>query len=98
MRYATKKLSEIENIRIYGSSKYKTSVIAFNVVGIHPFDVGTLLDKYGIAIRSGHHCTQPLCQFYNIPGTIRASFAFYNTIEEIDVFIEALKKSIKLLS
>jgi cysteine desulfurase/selenocysteine lyase len=97
MHYATKKLTEIEHIRIYGSSKHKTSVIAFNVIGAHPFDVGTLLDKYGIAIRSGHHCTQPLCQFYNIPGTIRASFAFYNTIEEIDLFIEALKKSIRFL-
>lgn len=98
MNYATEKLSEMENIRIYGSSKHKASVIAFNVIGMHPFDVGTLLDKYGVAIRSGHHCTQPLCQFYNIPGTIRASFAFYNTMEEIDLFIEALKKSIKLLS
>ncbi|MES2512689.1 MAG: cysteine desulfurase [Bacteroidota bacterium] len=98
MRYATQKLSAIENVRIYGSSKHKTSVIAFNVIGIHPFDVGTLLDKYGIAIRSGHHCTQPICQFYDIPGTIRASFAFYNTMEEIDLFVDALKKSIKLLS
>ncbi|MDF2449173.1 MAG: cysteine desulfurase [Bacteroidota bacterium] len=97
MHYATKRLTEIGHIRIYGSSKHKTSVIAFNVIGAHPFDVGTLLDKYGIAIRSGHHCTQPLCQFYNIPGTIRASFAFYNTIEEIDLFIEALKKSIRFL-
>jgi cysteine desulfurase/selenocysteine lyase len=98
MNYATQKLSEIENVRIYGSSKHKTSVIAFNVIGIHPFDVGTLLDKYGVAIRSGHHCTQPICQFYDIPGTIRASFAFYNTIEEIDILIDSLKKSIRLLS
>jgi cysteine desulfurase/selenocysteine lyase len=98
MNYATQKLSEVENVRIYGSSKHRTSVIAFNIIGIHPFDVGTLLDKYGIAIRSGHHCTQPICQFYGIPGTIRASFAFYNTVEEIDLFIEALKKSIRLLS
>lgn len=98
MKYATQKLSEIEGVRIYGSSLYRTSVLSFNVGSIHPFDIGTLLDKYGIAIRSGHHCTQPICQFYNIPGTIRASFAFYNTIEEIDLFIEALKKSIRLLS
>jgi len=98
LQYATKKLKEIEGLVIYGNAKHKTSVISFNVGSIHPFDIGTLLDKYGVAIRSGHHCTQPLWQFYNIPGTIRASFAFYNTFEEIDVFIGALKKSIRLLS
>ena len=98
LHYATKQLKEIEGLVIYGNAKHKTSVISFNVGTIHPFDIGTLLDKYGVAIRSGHHCTQPLWQFYNIPGTIRASFAFYNTFEEVDVFIEALKKSIRLLS
>ena len=98
LQYATKKLQAIEGIVIYGNAKHKTSVISFNVGSIHPFDIGTLLDKYGVAIRSGHHCTQPICQFYNIPGTIRASFAFYNTFEEVDIFIEALKKSIRLLS
>ena len=98
LQHATKKLSGIDGLVIYGNAKHKTSVISFNVGTIHPFDIGTLLDKYGVAIRSGHHCTQPICQFYNIPGTIRASFAFYNTFEEVDVFIEALKKSIKLLS
>ena len=98
LNYATRQLKEIEGLVIYGNAKHKTSVISFNVGNIHPFDIGTLLDKYGVAIRSGHHCTQPLWQFYNIPGTIRASFAFYNTFEEVDVFIEALKKSIRLLS
>lgn len=98
LQYATKQLKEIEGVVIYGNAKHKTSVISFNVGSIHPFDVGTLLDKYGVAIRSGHHCTQPICQFYGIPGTIRASFAFYNTFEEVDIFIEALKKSIRLLS
>ena len=98
LEYATKQLNEIQGLVIYGNAKHKTSVISFNVGTIHPFDIGTLLDKYGIAIRSGHHCTQPLWQFYNIPGTIRASFAFYNTFEEVDVFMEALKKSIRLLS
>ena len=98
LHYATKQLNEIEGLVIYGNAKHKTSVISFNVGSIHPFDIGTLLDKYGVAIRSGHHCTQPLWQFYNIPGTIRASFAFYNTFEEVDLFIEALKKSIRLLS
>jgi len=98
LEYATKQLNEIEGLVIYGNAKHKTSVISFNVGTIHPFDIGTLLDKYGVAVRSGHHCTQPLWQFYNIPGTIRASFAFYNTFEEVDVFMEALKKSIRLLS
>ena len=98
LEYATKQLNEIQGLVIYGNAKHKTSVISFNVGSIHPFDIGTLLDKYGVAIRSGHHCTQPLWQFYNIPGTIRASFAFYNTFEEVDVFMEALKKSIRLLS
>lgn len=98
LNYATKQLKEIDGLVIYGNAKHKTSVISFNVGTIHPFDIGTLLDKYGIAIRSGHHCTQPVCQFYNIPGTVRASFAFYNTIEEVDIFIQALKKSIRLLS
>jgi cysteine desulfurase/selenocysteine lyase len=98
LEYATKQLNEIQGLIIYGNAKHKTSVISFNVGSIHPFDIGTLLDKYGIAVRSGHHCTQPLWQFYNIPGTIRASFAFYNTFEEVDLFMEALKKSIRLLS
>lgn len=98
LHYATEKLSAIDELTIYGTAKNKTSVISFNVGSIHPFDIGTLLDKYGVAVRTGHHCTQPLWQFYNVPGTIRASFSFYNTKEEIDVFIEALKKSIRLLS
>ena len=98
LQYATKQLNQIEGVIIYGNAKHKTSVISFNIGTIHPFDIGTLLDKYGVAIRSGHHCTQPICQYYGIPGTIRASFAFYNTFEEVDVFIEALKKSIRLLS
>ena len=98
LKYITKKLLEIDGLKIYGTSKHKTAVISFNVGSIHPFDIGTLLDKYGIAIRSGHHCTQPIWEFYNVPGTIRASLSFYNTIEEIDSFVEALKKSIRLLS
>jgi cysteine desulfurase/selenocysteine lyase len=98
LEYATRKLNEIEGIEIYANHLNKAAVISFNVKGAHPFDVGTLLDKYGVAVRTGHHCTQPLMQHYNIPGTVRASFAVYNTKEEIDVFIEALKKSIRLLS
>jgi len=98
LKHITKKLLEIEGLKIFGTSKHKTAVISFNVGDIHPFDIGTLLDKYGVAIRSGHHCTQPIWEFYNVPGTIRASLSFYNTIEEIDSFVEALKKSIRLLS
>lgn len=97
LEYGQEKVLEINDVEIIGTAKHKTSVISLNVKGIHPFDVGTLLDKQGIAVRTGHHCTQPLMDIYAIPGTVRASFAFYNTKEEIDIFIEALKKSIQLL-
>jgi cysteine desulfurase/selenocysteine lyase len=97
-QYATHKLKQLNNVVIYGDVADKASVISFNVKNIHPFDVGTLLDKQGIAVRTGHHCTQPLMQHFGIPGTIRASFAFYNTKEEIDIFILALEKAIKMLS
>lgn len=95
--YAQTKLSQIPEVEIYANHLNKAAVISFNVKGQHPFDVGTLLDKYGIAVRTGHHCTQPLMAFYNIPGTIRASFALYNTKGEIDAFLNALIKSIKML-
>ncbi|MCJ7466851.1 MAG: cysteine desulfurase, partial [Maribacter sp.] len=84
LEYATKKLVAIQGLRIYGTAKNKTSVISFNIEGIHPYDIGTILDKLGIAVRTGHHCTQPIMDFYKIPGTVRASFSFYNTKEEID--------------
>lgn len=96
-RYAEEKLTKIDGLRIIGNAKEKTSVVSFIVEGIHPFDVGTLLDKMGIAVRTGHHCTQPIMDFYGIPGTIRASFAFYNTKEEIDRFIQALDRSLQML-
>ncbi|MEM1002746.1 MAG: cysteine desulfurase, partial [Bacteroidota bacterium] len=96
--YATTALNKIEGVRIYGPKQNKTSVISFNVDGIHPYDVGTLLDKMGIAVRTGQHCAQPIMDFYQIPGTVRASFMFYNTKEEIDLFIAALKKAIMMLS
>ena len=98
LQHLTKKLLDIEGVRIFGTSINKTAVVSFNVGTIHPFDIGTLLDKYGVAIRSGHHCTQPIWEFYQVPGTIRASLSFYNTIEEIDYFIDALQRSIRLLS
>lgn len=96
--YATEKLLEIPNVVIYGNSEKKVSVISFNVEGIHPYDIGTIIDKMGIAVRTGHHCAQPIMSFFDIPGTIRASFSFYNTKEEIDLFITALKKAISMLA
>ena len=96
--YGTKRLLEIEGLKIYGTAKEKTSVISFNIEGIHPYDIGTIVDKLGIAVRTGHHCAQPVMDFFKIPGTIRASFAFYNTKEEIDVLVEAVKKAQMMLS
>jgi len=97
LTYATGKLMEIEGMRIFGTAAEKSSVISFLVGNIHPYDVGMLLDKLGIAVRTGHHCAQPLIDSFGIPGTVRASFAFYNTTEEIDVFIEALKRVVGML-
>jgi len=97
LQYATSRLKEIEGMKIYGEAAEKTAVISFNVEGLHPYDIGTLLDKMGIAVRTGHHCAQPVMDFFKIPGTVRASFAFYNTKEEIDTFMEALKKALMML-
>jgi cysteine desulfurase/selenocysteine lyase len=96
--YATKRLLEIEGLRIFGTAAEKTSVVSFNIEGIHPYDIGTIIDKLGIAVRTGHHCAQPIMNFFCIPGTIRASFAFYNTKEEIDIMVEAVKKAKIMLS
>ncbi|WP_320814263.1 cysteine desulfurase [Flavobacterium sp.] len=96
--YGTKRLLEIEGLKIYGTGINKASVISFNIEGIHPYDIGTIIDKLGIAVRTGHHCAQPIMSYFNIPGTIRASFAFYNTKEEIDIFVEAVKKANMMLS
>ena len=98
LHYGTEKLSEIEGLKIYGTSTAKTSVISFNIEGIHPYDIGTIIDKKGIAVRTGHHCAQPIMNFFEIPGTIRASFSFYNTVEEIDVMVDAIKKAQIMLS
>jgi cysteine desulfurase/selenocysteine lyase len=98
LEYATKKLLQIEGLKIYGTSKHKTAVISFNIGKIHPFDIGTIIDKLGIAVRTGHHCAQPIMDFYNIPGTIRASFTFYNTFEEIDLLANALERAKLMLS
>jgi len=93
LEYATNELLNIEGVKIYGTSKNKTAVISFNIEGIHPYDIGTIIDKLGIAVRTGHHCAQPIMDFYKVPGTVRASFSFYNTFEEIDLFINAVKKA-----
>lgn len=98
LAYGTQRLLEIEGLRIIGTAKEKTSVISFNIDGIHPYDIGAILDKMGIAVRTGHHCAQPIMSFFCIPGTVRASFAFYNTKEEIDLMIEAVKKAKTMLS
>ncbi len=98
LQYATEKLSQIEGLKLYGTAKHKSSVISFLLEGIHPYDVGVLLDNMGIAIRTGHHCAQPVMDYYGIPGTCRASFAFYNTKEEVDILVEGILKAKKMLS
>ena len=96
--YATDQLKKFDNIIIYGPDvSEKTAVISFNFEGLHSYDIGTLVDKMGIALRTGHHCAQPVMKFYKIPGTVRASFSFYNTKEEIDVMIKALERAVNML-
>ena len=95
--YATAKIKEIDGVRIIGEAANKSGVLSFVVDGVHPYDIGMMLDKLGIAIRTGHHCAEPLVDWYGIPGTARASFAFYNTIEEIDYFISSLKRVLMIL-
>jgi len=96
--YANEKLSGIDGLKFVGTADNKASVVSFVVDKMHPYDVGTILDKLGIAVRTGHHCTQPLMDFYGIPGTVRASLAFYNTKEELDVLADAVKRAVKMLS
>jgi cysteine desulfurase/selenocysteine lyase len=95
--YATNELEQFEGVQIYGQAPEKTAVLSFNVKGIHPYDLGSILDQMGIAVRTGHHCAQPIMDFYQIPGTVRASFSFYNTKEEIDRMLVALKRAISML-
>ena len=98
LNYATSKLKEIEEMKIYGESKNKTSVISFNIGEIHPYDIGSVIDNLGIAVRTGHHCAQPIMDYFDIPGTIRVSFCFYNTTKEIDTLMLGLKKACNMLS
>mgnify|MGYP001400682275 CR=1 FL=1 len=97
LNYATDKIKSLNKVQIIGTSKKKTGIISFIVKNTHPNDIGVILDNHGIAVRTGHHCCQPLMQFYNIPATVRASFGLYNTLDEIDTFIDALKNAINLL-
>ena len=96
--YATTKLKKIDGLKIYGDVKNKTSVISFNIIGIHSYDIGSILDKYGVAVRTGQHCAQPIMDYFNIPGTVRVSLSFLNTFDEIDILCEALLKAKSMLS
>ena len=98
LAYGTAEMLKIKGLKIYGTSTHKTSVISFNIDGIHPYDIGVILDKLGVAVRTGQHCAQPIMDFYEIPGTVRASFAFYNTKAEIDTLVSAVKKAQLMLS
>ena len=91
LEYATSEILKIEEVKIYGTSNHKSGIVSFNIEGVHPYDIGVLLDKMGIAIRTGHHCTQPIMERFNIPGTARISLAIYNTKEEIDLCMNAIK-------
>lgn len=97
LKHATEKLLEIDGLKIYGTAANKIATISFLIDGIHPFDLGVLLDKQGIAVRTGHHCTQPIMDYYGIPGTVRASFAFYNTHEEVEALYKALQRAVSIL-
>ncbi len=97
LKYATEELLKIDGLKIYGTAQQKTSVISFNINGVHPYDIGTILDKLGIAVRTGHHCAQPIMDFYKIPGTVRASFSFYNTKQEVDVLVAGVKRATAML-
>ena len=98
LKYANSQFKNFPQVKIIGTTEHKAGVISFALESIHPFDIGTLLDKFGIAVRTGHHCTQPLMNFFNIPGTTRMSFGIYNTTQEIDYFFQALEKVLRMLS
>ena len=98
LKYATEKLSAVQGIKFYGNSTHKASLISFLIGDIHPYDAGMIIDKMGIAVRTGHHCAMPLIDFLKIPGTVRASFAFYNTMDEVDQLVLAILKMKGMLS
>ncbi|MBT6809365.1 MAG: aminotransferase class V-fold PLP-dependent enzyme, partial [Flavobacteriales bacterium] len=98
LQYVTSEILKIEGVKIYGTAKNKSAILSFNIEGLHPYDIGMIVDKMGIAIRTGHHCAQPIMEKFNIPGTARISLAIYNTKEEIDLCINAIKKAKLMLS
>ena len=98
LAYGTEELLKVKGLKIYGTTAKKTAVISFNVGEIHPYDIGAILDKLGVAVRTGHHCAQPIMDFYQIPGTVRASFSFYNIKEEIDILVSGVKRAVGMLS
>ena len=98
IHYTVERLSTIDGLRFIGNAKQRAGAVSFLVNDIHPFDMGEILDKQGIAVRTGHHCTQPLMEIFNIPGTVRASFSFYNTKEEVDKLVAGVEKAVKLLA
>ena len=98
LKYTTSEILKIEGVKIYGTSERKSGIISFNIKELHPYDIGMILDKLGVAIRTGHHCTQPVMNYYKIPGTARISIAVYNTIKEIDICIKSIKKAKMMLS
>ena len=97
LAYATERISAVPGIRLFGTAPHKAAVLSFLVGDAHPYDVGTLLDQLGVAVRTGHHCTQPIMDRYGIPGTVRASFAVYNTRSEVDAFVAALERIMPML-
>ena len=98
LRYVTAEVLKIEGLKIYGTAAHKSAIISFNIEGLHPYDIGLIVDKMGVAIRTGHHCTQPIMDRFNIPGTARISLSVYNTKQEIDVCVKAIKKAKLMLS
>ncbi len=98
LEYATQRLCDIPEIKIIGTAAKKASVLSFTIEGIHPHDIGTILDQQGIAVRAGHHCAQPVMEFFDVPATARASFAFYNTREEVDKLADAVQKVIEVFA
>jgi cysteine desulfurase/selenocysteine lyase len=97
LQSAIKKLSEIEGIRFVGEAEQRSGLVSFIIDGIHPYDLGTIIDKMGVAVRTGHHCAEPVMTRFSIPGTVRASFALYNTMEEVDIFVNAVKRAAMML-
>ncbi|MBA3768478.1 MAG: aminotransferase class V-fold PLP-dependent enzyme, partial [Acidobacteria bacterium] len=98
LRYATERISAIEGVRLIGTAREKASVLSFIIENVHPHDIGTILDQDGIAVRAGHHCAQPVMKRFNVPATARASFAFYNTKQEVDALAQAIEKVIEVFS